>query len=283
MKTLPVKIFALTFLAFSCLPKHENKLERKFEKQVVRKEFITKIETHSPDTASKDTVIYYIGYDDKNRVVNEANSEFYEYDSLGRVSKRYSCILDRDPTCSKPYISIYEYSDGKLSTIKLLNSFRDSVPYIYETFEYDLRNRLIRHTKNPTDTFVYSYLGNGTLKRTELWTHWVTTLDSTHKWVPVPRTTTFKYDSSGRKISSTWTDGDMSMRSDFSYDNNNRIIMQRDTSLDNFIAREPNSCCILYWTEYKYGKNNKLVEEIHSVGMNDKPEPHLNWKVTYEY
>lgn len=284
MKPLPFTISALVLMTLSCNNPPENKLEKKFDRYVMKREYITKVEVHTPDTMSKVTMKYYIGYNDKNKVVNDANSEFYEYDSLGRIAKRYSCFLDRDPQCNKPYIFFYEYTNGKLSTIKLINSFmNDSVPHIYETYEYDANRRLIMHTKLPTDTFFYSYLGNDTLKHSELWTHWATTLDSILEWVQVSRTTTFQYDNLGRKISSTWLGENMSMRSDFSYDSNNRIIMQRDTSMDNFSAREPNSCCILYWTEYKYNNKGKLIEEIHNVGMNVNPQPHLNWKVTYEY
>jgi len=261
----------------------ENKLEKKFEKFVVKKEFVNKIEVSSPDTIGKDTMKYYIGYDDKNRVVNDANSEFFEYDSWGRISKRYACNLDRDPQCNKPYIFFYEYSDGKLSTIKLLNSFgNDSIPHNFETFEYDQQHRLIKHTKLPTDTFIYSYSGNDTLKQTELWTYWVNSADN--KQVKVSRTTTFQYDNSGNKISSTWImDDNMSMRNEFYYDSKNRIIMQRDTSLDNFVVREPNSCCILYWTEYKYDEHDRIVEEIHSVGTNDNPAKQFQRKIIFQY
>ena len=159
----------------------------------------------------------------------------------------------------------------------------DSIPYVYETFKYDTNNRLVEHTQLPTDTFIYSYLGNDTMKYSERWIHWVSTLDSA-KWVQVPRTTTYTYDNSGKLISSTWIDDEdrMSVRRDFYYDNKNRIRMMRDTSLDNY-NREPNSCCILYRTEYKYDHFNRLIEELYTTGSADHPKPQLNRKLTYQY
>lgn len=278
-------LFVLSILLISCgqEPRRviENRLEKQFERYVVRKQSVKRIE--STNTSEKDTISYYIGYDSLYRIVNNGNYQFYEYDSLGRISKQYECVLSRDPTCSKPYIFFYEYSNGNLTKIKLLNNFaNDSLPYVNETFLYDSKNRLIEHTKSPTDTITYTYVGGDTCKHSELRTYWLN--NANNKWVKVSRRTIFQYDSLGRKTSLTWSDSDdgMSWRNDFFYDANNRLVMKKDTSLDNF-NREPYSCCILYWTNYKYDNKGRLIEEVHNMGSNDNPNPQFQRSTKFQY
>ena len=284
MKTLLILLPILSILLLSCGQEHrheqENKLEKQFEDYVARKQNIKRIEFSS--NSQKDTISYYIGYDSLNRIVNNGNHQFYEYDSLGRILKLYQCVLSRDPTCSKPYIYFYEYSNGNLERIKLLNSFtQDTIPRVVETYVYDTRNRLVQHTKFPTDTFTYVYINTDTSKHSELRTYWVNNADN--EWVKVSRKTTFQYDSLGRKISLIWADPDgMTWRNDFSFDAKNRLMMEKDSSLDNY-NRQPNSCCILYWTEYKYDKFDRLIEEVHSTGSYDNPKPQFQRSITFEY
>jgi len=284
MKTPLIWFSTIFILLLSCRQGNrqvENKLEKQFEDHVVRKQNIKRIEYSS--TSETDTISYFIGYDSLNRIVNNGNNQFYEYDSLGRILKQYQCVLSRDPTCSRPYIYFYEYSNGNLEKIKLLNSFiHDSIPRVVETFIYDRQNRLVQHTKFPTDTFTYVYINADTNKHSELRTYWVNNADN--KWVKVSRKTTFQYDSLGRRVSLTWTDLDdgMTWRNDFFYDAKNKLIMEKDSSLDNY-NREPNSCCILYWTEYKYDSIDRLIEEIHSTGSYDKPKPQFQRSIKFEY
>lgn len=287
MKTLPLFFFIVSFLLCSCQQKprllKENRLEKQFEKYIVRKEFVKRIEIATPNTSINDTFSYFIGYDSLQRIVNNANHYFYEYDSLGRITKRYECVLSRDPTCSKPYVFFYEYSNGNLSRIKLLNNFvGDTILHVTETFEYDNNNRLKKHTKSPTDTLTYVYEGNDTCKRSELRTYWINNADN--KWVKVSRLTTFKYDSLGRKISLTWRDPNdgMAWRNDFFYDDQNRLFMKKDTSLNKF-NQEPNSCCILYWTNYQYDNHGRLIKEFHYVGSFDNPKPQFQRGIAFQY
>ena len=287
MKTYLFYFFVFTVLLCACRQKRgrlqENRLEKQFEKYIARKEFVKRIEIDSPNVSEKDTFSYFIGYDSLQRIVNKANSNFYEYDTLGRITKQYKCVLSRDPTCSKPYIFFYEYWDGKLLRIKILNNFaNDTVPYVRETFIYDDKNRLVEHTKFPTDTLTYSYDGNDTSKRSEHRIYWISNADN--KWVKVSRTTTFQYDSLGRRISLTWSDPDngMSWKNDFFYDDYNRLIMKKDTSLGNF-TKVPNSCCILYLTSYKYDRFGRLIQEDHSTGSYDNPKPQFQRSINFQY
>ena len=284
MKTLQIWLSILSILFSSCRQEQrqaENKLERQFKDYVVRKQYIKRIECSI--SSETDTISYFTGYDSLDRIVNNGNHQFYEYDSLGRILKQYQCVLSRDPTCSKPYIYFYEYSNGNLEKIKLLNSFtHDSIPRVVETFIYDRQNRLVQHTKFPSDTFTYVYIGADTCKHSELRTYWVNNADG--ESVKVSKKTTFQYDSLGRIVSLTWADPDdgMTWRNDFFFDAKNRLIMKKDSSLDNY-NREPNSCCILYWTEYKYDSFDRLIEEIHSTGSYDKPKPQFQRSIKFEY
>ncbi len=285
MKILQIWLTILSILFSSCGQGHrhvqENKLEKHFEDFVVRKQNIKRIECSSNSVT--DTTSYIIGYDGLNRIINNGNHQFYEYDSLGRILKQYQCVLSRDPTCSKPYIYFYEYSNGNLIRTKLLNKFAgDTIPRLDETFTYDNQNRLIKYTKFPTDTFTYVYIGADTCKHSELRTYWVNNADG--EYVKVSRKTIFQYDNLGRKVSLTLTDPDEGMiwRNDFFYDTKNRLIMKRDSSLDNF-NREPNSCCILYWTKYKYDNQDRLIEEEHFTGSYDKPTPQFQRSIKFEY
>ncbi len=288
MKTHRLWLFILFTLLISCgqgfiqknKPKPENKLEKYFEKYVVRTQPILQIDS---DNHEKSTTSYFIGYDSLNRTVNHRNSQFYEYDSLGRISKEYLCVISRDPTCIKPHIFFYEYDDGNLARIKHLNNFmNDSIPSVKETFEYDSKNRLIQHIKYLTDTLTYTYLGDGTCKHSELETYWVNDMNGNS--VRVVKKTIYDYDSFGRKTSQTWSsspDG-LSGKKYFFYDSNNRLVMEKDTSLDNY-NREPYSCCILHWTNYKYDSNNRLVEEEYSTGSYDNPNPKFQRSTKYQY
>lgn len=281
MKTLTL-LLILSTLLISCGQglKQENKLEKLFEKYVVTKQLVLQIDS---DNHEKSTTSYLIGYDSLNRIVNHRNSRFYEYDSLGRISKEYLCVVSRDPTCSKPHIFFYEYDDGNLARIKHLNNFmNDSIPSIKETFEYDSKNRLIQHIKYLTDTLTYTYIGNDTCKHTELETYW--TNDMYGEYVKVSRQTIFEYDSTGRIISETRniTPGAVSGRKNFFYDSNNRLVMKKDTSLDNY-NREPNSCCILYLTKFKYDNQGRLTEEEYSTGSYDNPNPQFQRSTKYQY
>jgi len=58
--------------------------------------------------------------------------------------------------------------------------------------------------------------------------------------------------------------------------------MEKDTALDNFM-QEPNSCCILYWTNYKYDNQGRLIEEEHSVGSYDNPNPQFQRSTKFQY
>jgi len=142
-------LLILSALLISCGQIPKNKLEKHFERYVLRKQHVQRIDI--TDT-KKDTVSYFIGYDSLHRIVNNRNCQFYEYDSLGRISKQYQCVLSRDPTCSKPYIFFYEYSNGNLARIKLLNNFvGDSVAHVDETFFMIVKTDL-SNTQNPQPT-----------------------------------------------------------------------------------------------------------------------------------
>ena len=183
--------------------KLENKLEKKFSKRIFRKDNVKKITMHYDNIFEIDTISYYNGYDNNNRIINEANRDFYEYDLQGRIIKKYSCFVERDPECNKPVIYNYEYTGKKDLNIKCLYRFsNDSVVNIStETFQYDNIGRLIEHTKYPSDTMKYTYLGNDTSAQTELWISWVEPFTSR---VKVERKTTYFYDNLGRKASLTW-------------------------------------------------------------------------------
>lgn len=285
MKTSIRWLFTIFTLFISCgcnrRQAPENRLEKYFEKYVVIKQYVHKID--STNTFKKDAFSYYIGYDTRDRIVNNGNYQFYEYDSLGRISKEYQCMLYRDPTCSRPHIFIYEYANGNISKIKRLNNIiNDSIPYEIENFIYDSKNRLIQHIKYSRDTFTYTYIGDDTFKHSELRIYWVN--DANNNTMRVPTMTTFQYDSLGRKISQTSSDSvsDISRRNDFFYDSNNRLVMIKDTSLDEYL-HVPNSCCILYWTNYKYDDQGRLIEEKHSTGSYDNPNPAFQRSTKFQY
>lgn len=284
MKTCFHWLFILSTLLTSCgyptKRPNENKLEKHYEQYVVRKQHIQEIDSFGIN--DRETISYYIGYDSSGRIVNNKNYQFYEYDSLGRISKECLCILSRDPTCSKPHIFLYEYSDGKLVRIKHLNKFSNgSMPSVKQTFLYDTKNRLIEHVKYGTDTIRYGYKGDDTCKYSELNIYWT---NAGSGEVKVTKTTIFQYDSLGRKTSQTWSEpiSGLRWRNDFIYDSNNKLVLQKDTSLDNH-SREPYSCCILYWTDYKYDNQGRLVEKTRNSGSFDDPDPKFQYSTKYEY
>jgi hypothetical protein len=255
-----------------------NQLEKQFEKDVVRKDFVSRVIEFADH--SRDSCGYFIAYDSKDKIVNN-NSEYYEYDLRGRIAKKYVCHLERDPDCKHPYVFTYEYDGKNLKSIKRQTTFgNDSAAHIFETFEYDLADRLIKHTSLNYDTTVYFYRGKDTLKSKQIWSTWLN--DADDKWVRTTRETTFAYDNFGRMVSTSWTEGEISMRNDFTYDKQARLVMTRDTLLSDF-NREPNSCCILYWTEMKYDDRSRVVEEIHSSGSFEDPSPNFQWRKKYEY
>lgn len=279
-------LLIISIIFISCAPtlQHEpvNKLEKQFEKHVVRTDYIHKtviFEKYENDTSS-----YYISYDSLDRIVNNKNSVFYEYDSLGRINKEYICILSRDPSCSKPRIYSYEYNnDGNLFRILHLNKLGyDSIPYIERTYYYDDKNRLIKHVAFSTDTTVYTYRNDDTNKHTEVRTYYRN--DAYGEKVKISEKTIFQYDSIGRKTSQIWSisPSDMSWRNNFFYDSDNRLIMKKDTSLNDYL-HEPNTCCNQYWLEYKYDKMGRLIEEIRSTGSYDNPEPSFQRSTKYKY
>lgn len=267
----------------SCSPAiYVNKLEQNFAKEVTRKEHVKKVTLYN-DNSKNDTNSYYNGYDIENKIITKANREFFIYDSLGRIRTKYVCVLERDPECNKPYIYNFQYSKNKLISINYINQFsNDTTQYESETFQYDNLGRLIEHTEFSDDTTKYYYIGTDTLIKEELSINWC---EPFGKKIKVERKTTYIYDNLGRKESSTWVEplSNLSSRIDYTYDEKNRIIIERDTSLENSTVHQPNSCCVLNWKEFKYDKHNRVIEVIYSNARFDDNKKMLQRKVIYEY
>jgi hypothetical protein len=280
-----IRLFTgLVILLYSCQMDRNNIipinfLENKFQKAVVSKDKVTCTEEFADHT--KDANEYIICYDLNGRIVNKANSEFYEYDKEGRIKKLYICSTDRDPECKHPWIFDYIYEKNNLIRInRTVTLDHKEQTTIYETFSFDNLNRLIMHTKAENDTTIYIYAGNDTMKSKSVCSFWLIDLEG--KWIKNTRKTNYTHDATGRIISTMWTEGDNSMQNEFIYDSNGRITCEKDSSLSTY-NREPNSCCVLYWTNYRYDSLGNVLKEVHTSASNDNPNPVFQWKRSFEY
>ena len=267
---------------FSCNYLYKDDIER-FESKISFKEKLIETKINKRDTAKK--VIYesIIGYDSQYREINNNNFQFFEYNENGQIIKRYKINNQRiKKLFSKPILYEYHYKNGRLQNVthKTEFEFLNNQNFeVIESYKYDEIDRLIMKTNFSSDTTTFSYNKNDSLPISQTKIEYITNFD--FEVVRRIRTTYFEYDSIGRKIRETWKDNDkLSMTTQFFYDSKNRIIQEKDSSLNNHTS--PNSY-ILFWRSIKYDDNDRIIEEINTGGTIKDPKPSFRYKTIYEY
>lgn len=267
---------------YSCNYLYKDDLE-KLESKISFKARLIETKICKSDTSKK--VIYerVIGYDSLCRVINNNNFQFFEYNENGQIIKRYKVNNQRiKKLFSKPVLYEYHYKNDKLQNITIKSEFEflnSQNSEVIESYKYDEKDRLIMITNCSSDTTTFSYNKNDSLPISQTKIEYITNFD--FKVVRRVRTTYFEYDSIGRKIKETWKDNDkLSMTTQFFYDSKNRIILEKDSSLNNHTS--PNSY-ILFWRSIKYDDNNRIIEEINTGGTIKDPRQSFRYKTIFEY
>ena len=262
----------------SCNRLCQNKLDHKFESKVAFYESVIKTEISKTDTTEKRIREYRIGYNSDSLEVIIGKSNYIEYDSKGRIIKRYWCLTERDPCCKRPFKYIYQYNNGKIEQITRVSSFRNETT-LYEKYIYDNHNRLKKKFSFPTDTTTFFYNLNDTLPFKQVRVSRTNNMDG--DVVRLVRTTTCEYDSLGLKTRETWKDkSGLSLTTQFIYDSKKRLVIEKDSSLND--EKNPNAY-ILFWTKYKYDNRDRIIEELNLGGTIKEPEPHFRFKKTFEF
>lgn len=275
-----MKIFSFAWISIiiftSCNKLCQNRLYKEFESKVSFYENVTKTEINKADTTNKTVHSFRIGYNSDSLEVIIGKSRFIEYDTKGRISKRYECWPERDPCCKRPFIYNYYYKNGRIEKITRSKSFINE-NVLCEKYVYDNQGRLIKKLNNDTTTFFYST--NDTLPIKKEHVSWVNNFDN--EVVRTITTTTYEYNKLGLKVRETWiNESGLSMTTQFIYDSKNRLIIEKDSSLN--MHKSPNSY-ILIWKKYKYDARDRIIEELDLGGTVKEPEPHFRHKKIIKY
>ncbi|CAL2103801.1 conserved protein of unknown function [Tenacibaculum sp. 190130A14a] len=233
----------LSLLLSSCGNLEEEKLIAEFKAKEKYRVWTTekKINKHDSITFIRKS---FKSYDSKNRLINISNVEFYFYDENNRIEKTKSIYKREGKGLAKIDTQNYVYDESGL--LKLITENDEKIDTI-KSFKYDSEKNLIE-TKTNLRTITQEF-ENGVIKKKIIKEH------NTE-----PKIYEFHYDSINRPIIEDCTfSGGLRMKTKFEFNQKGKLIREIDSSFNQ--GTNPNEF-VEFMTEYKYDKNDSIVEII---------------------
>ena len=239
---MKLKVGILIMVLISCSPKEaieEVKLISEYKIKEHHRISKTEYSYNKKDSLDSDSKTFK-SYDSKNRLINENNSIFFNYNKLGKVEEEIS-IYRRDRIVKVNTTKyVYDKNHNLKHKIRLLEPL-DTIL----TNEYNSKGQLTKSDKG-FETVLFEYEVDELIKKTTI------------KKGIESRISNFTYDSIGRLALDNWVfSSENRMKTKFTYDINNRLITEIDSSLNS--ESNPKSY-VEFKTEYRYNGLDSLIE-----------------------
>lgn len=237
-------ITILTLILTSCGNLEEDKLIAEFK---VKENY--RIWTIEKSLTKKDSIYAerksFKSYDSINRLININNVQFYFYnDKKNRIEKTKSIYKREGKGTAKIDTQNYEYDKNDL--LKYITEKREQIDTI-KSFKYDSEKNLIEIKTN--FRIITQEFENGIIKKR------IVTERNTE-----PKISEFQYDSINRPIIENWVfSGNHRMKTKFEYNEKGKLFREIDSSFNQ--GTNPNEF-VEFMTEYKYDKNDSIIEVI---------------------
>ena len=244
---MKLKIGILILILFGCSPKEEIvdfQLISEYKLKEQHRISKTEYSYNKRDSLYSDRTTFK-SYDSKNRLINENNSLFYNYNELDNIDKEIS-IYRRDRIVK---VDTTKYVYDKNQNLKHKIRLSDPLDTL-TTNDYNSKGKLMKSDKSFI-TELFEYDGDKLIKKTTI-TRGVES-----------RISNFTYDSLGRLSIDNWVfSGENKMKTKYTYDTNSRLITEVDSSLN--LKSNPKSY-VEFKTEYKYNEIDSIIE-IRELG-----------------
>ncbi|WP_055437692.1 hypothetical protein [Lacinutrix algicola] len=239
------KLLTITFLTLiltSCGNLEESKLIAEFSAKESYRIWTTEKRTNKSDSTYFNRKSFN-AFDSKNRLINSNNWTFH-YFNENRIEKTKSIYKRKGKGVSK--IDTQNYVYNKDGLLEYIIEKREKVDTI-KSFKYDSEKNLIE-TKTNFRTITQEF-ENGIIKKRIV-------AERNAK----PKTSEFKYDSTNQPIIENWVfSGNHRMKTKFEYNENGTLFREIDSSFNQ--GTNPNEF-VEFMTEYKYDKNDSIIEII---------------------
>ncbi|WP_271766168.1 hypothetical protein [Aquimarina algiphila] len=240
MKKL-LQITILILILNSCGNLEEDKLITEFKVKENYRIWTTKKSLNKKDSIYSEHKSFK-SYDSKNRLINISNAVFYFYDDNNRIEKTKSIYKREGKGIAKINTQNYVYNENGL--LKYITEKRKKIDTI-KSFKYDLEKNLIE-TKTNFRTMTQEF-ENGVMKKK------IVKEGNTE-----PKISEFHYDSLNRPIIEKWVfSGNHRMKTKFEFNVKGKLKREIDSSFNQ--GTNPNEF-VEFMTEYKYDKNDSIVE-----------------------